>query len=113
MVIAVEDLVGDMQVEFKELSETFEQMPGGVALIEVPSGKLLFHNREAIPLLGRPESQPVLKFLRQRYCDQGATTWAGVRRMVPAREPALTSAAHPPLYSVGRRILRNPLYARI
>jgi diguanylate cyclase (GGDEF)-like protein/PAS domain S-box-containing protein len=54
MVIAVEDTVGDMQVKFKELSEILEQMPVGVTLVEVPSGKLLFHNREAVRLLGRP-----------------------------------------------------------
>lgn len=31
-----------------------EQMPVGVAIAEAPSGKLLFHNREAVRLLGHP-----------------------------------------------------------
>jgi diguanylate cyclase (GGDEF)-like protein/PAS domain S-box-containing protein len=45
---------GQPQVRFDELAEILEQMPVGVAIAEVPSGKLLFHNREAVRLLRHP-----------------------------------------------------------
>jgi diguanylate cyclase (GGDEF)-like protein/PAS domain S-box-containing protein len=46
--------VDEPQIRFKELEEILEQMPVGVAIAEVPSGKLLFHNREAVRLLRHP-----------------------------------------------------------
>jgi diguanylate cyclase (GGDEF)-like protein/PAS domain S-box-containing protein len=46
--------VDEAQVRFNELAEILEQMPVGVAIAEVPSGKLLFHNREAVRLLRHP-----------------------------------------------------------
>jgi diguanylate cyclase (GGDEF)-like protein/PAS domain S-box-containing protein len=46
--------VDETEVRFKALAEILEQMPVGVAIAEVPSGKLLFHNREAVQLLGHP-----------------------------------------------------------
>jgi diguanylate cyclase (GGDEF)-like protein/PAS domain S-box-containing protein len=50
----LQDPLGDAQVKFEELSEILEQMPVGVTIAEVPSGKLLFHNHEAVRLLGHP-----------------------------------------------------------
>ena len=67
----LEDMLGDMQVKFKELAEILEQMPVGVAIAEVPSGKLLFHNREAVRLLGHP-MRPVDDLAG--YASYGATT---------------------------------------
>ncbi len=52
--IMPEDTIGEIQLKFKELTEILEQMPAGVAIAEVPSGKLLFHNHEAERLLGHP-----------------------------------------------------------
>jgi diguanylate cyclase (GGDEF)-like protein/PAS domain S-box-containing protein len=52
--IMPEDTVGEIQLKFSELTGILEQMPAGVAIAEVPSGKLLFHNREAVLLLGHP-----------------------------------------------------------
>jgi len=36
------------------LQAIFQQMPAGVAIAEAPSGRLLFHNEEAMRLLGHP-----------------------------------------------------------
>ncbi len=36
------------------LQQLLEQLPVGVAIAEVPSGRLLFHNEEAVRLLGHP-----------------------------------------------------------
>jgi diguanylate cyclase (GGDEF)-like protein/PAS domain S-box-containing protein len=58
------------QVRFKELEEILEQMPVGVAIAEVPSGKLLFHNREAVRLLRHP-MHPASDFTG--YTRYGAT----------------------------------------
>jgi diguanylate cyclase (GGDEF)-like protein/PAS domain S-box-containing protein len=46
--------VDQLQVLVDELAEILEQMPVGVAIAESPSGKLLFHNREAVRLLRHP-----------------------------------------------------------
>lgn len=50
--IMPQDSIGEIHLKFKELTEILEQMPAGVAIADVPSGKLLFHNREAEQLLG-------------------------------------------------------------
>ncbi|MEN3364305.1 MAG: hypothetical protein V7606_1579, partial [Burkholderiales bacterium] len=49
--------VDEVQVRFEELVEILEQMPIGVAIAEIPSGRLLFHNREAVRLLRHPMHQ--------------------------------------------------------
>jgi diguanylate cyclase (GGDEF)-like protein/PAS domain S-box-containing protein len=46
--------VDEPQIRFRDLQEILEQMPVGVAIADVPSGKLLFHNREAVRLLRHP-----------------------------------------------------------
>jgi diguanylate cyclase (GGDEF)-like protein/PAS domain S-box-containing protein len=48
------DPIGDISIRFRELADVLEQMPVGVAIAEAPSGKLLFHNAEALVLLRHP-----------------------------------------------------------
>ena len=45
-------LLGEIEAERNRLSQILEQMPIGVAIAEAPSGRLLFHNREAESLWG-------------------------------------------------------------
>lgn len=49
--LAIEDR---MRAEHALLQQLLEQLPVGVAIAEVPSGRLLFHNQEAVRLLGHP-----------------------------------------------------------
>ncbi len=49
-----EQLLHQLEIERSFLEQTLQQMPSGVAIAEVPSGKLLFHNDEAIQLLRHP-----------------------------------------------------------
>ncbi|MEP1078930.1 PAS domain S-box protein [Leptolyngbya sp. PL-A3] len=46
-----EQLMHQLELEHSFLEQTLQQMPSGVAIAEAPSGKLLFHNDEAIRLL--------------------------------------------------------------
>ncbi|HWH08055.1 MAG TPA: PAS domain S-box protein [Candidatus Thermoplasmatota archaeon] len=43
-----------LEAERVRLQAVLEQMPSGVAIAEAPSGKLLFHNQEAVAILGHP-----------------------------------------------------------
>lgn len=54
------------EAEHARLEGVLEQLPIGVAIAEVPSGKLLFHNAEAIRLLRHPllESPDVASYAR-------------------------------------------------
>lgn len=49
-----EKLLRQLEMEHSFLEQTLQQMPSGVAIAEAPSGKLLFHNDEAIQLLRHP-----------------------------------------------------------
>lgn len=49
-----EQLLRQLEIERSFLGQTLQQMPSGVAIAEVPSGQLLFHNDEAIRLLRHP-----------------------------------------------------------
>jgi PAS domain S-box-containing protein len=49
-----EQLLGQLELERRFLEQILQQMPSGVAIAEVPTGKLLFHNDEAIRLLRHP-----------------------------------------------------------
>lgn len=46
--------VAALERERFRLQAVLEQMPSGVAIAEAPSGRLLFHNEEAVTLLGHP-----------------------------------------------------------
>jgi len=50
----VETLVQQLEVERSRLEQILQQMSIGVAIAEAPSGKLLFHNEEAVRLLRHP-----------------------------------------------------------
>lgn len=50
----VEELVQQLEAERSRLEQILQQMPVGVAIAEAPSGKLLFHNEEAVRLLRHP-----------------------------------------------------------
>lgn len=49
-----EQLLRQLEMERSFLEQTLQQMPSGVAIAEVPSGKLLFYNDEAIRLIRHP-----------------------------------------------------------
>lgn len=49
-----EQLLRQLEIERSFLEQILQQMPSGIAIAEVPSGKLLFHNDEAIRLLRHP-----------------------------------------------------------
>ncbi|MGG6296024.1 PAS domain S-box protein [Leptolyngbya sp. AN02str] len=64
-----EHLLQKLDAERHRLEQVLQQMPVGVAIAESPSGKLLFHNDEAIRLLGHP----LLKTeTYQSYSEYGA-----------------------------------------
>lgn len=48
------DPLFEVPVRFQELADVLEQMPVGVAIAEAPSGKLLFHNAQALAMLRHP-----------------------------------------------------------
>lgn len=50
----VEMLLQQLEAERSRLEQILQQMPVGVAIAEAPSGKLLFHNEEAVRLLRHP-----------------------------------------------------------
>ncbi|MBD2463455.1 PAS domain S-box protein [Oscillatoria sp. FACHB-1407] len=50
----MEVLLQQLEAERHQLEQILQQMPVGVAIAEAPSGKLLFHNEEAIRLLRQP-----------------------------------------------------------
>lgn len=50
----VEELLQQLEAERSRLEQILQQMPVGVAIAEVPSGKMLFHNHEATALLRHP-----------------------------------------------------------
>ncbi|QIR35292.1 PAS domain S-box protein [Tolypothrix sp. PCC 7910] len=47
-------LLQQLEAERSRLEQVLQQMPVGVAIAEAPSGKLLFHNQEAIRVLQHP-----------------------------------------------------------
>jgi PAS domain S-box-containing protein len=49
-----ERLLGEIETERDLLRQILEQMPIGVSIAEAPSGRLIFHNLEAIRLLRHP-----------------------------------------------------------
>jgi len=49
-----EQLLRLLEMERRFLEQILQQLPAGVAIADVPSGKLLFHNDEAIRLLRHP-----------------------------------------------------------
>ncbi|MGH9769733.1 MAG: PAS domain S-box protein, partial [Blastocatellia bacterium] len=49
-----ERLLGEIEAERDQLRQILEQMPIGVSIAEAPSGRPLFHNREAERLIGHP-----------------------------------------------------------
>lgn len=50
----MEVLLQQLEAERHQLEQILQQMPVGVAIAEAPSGKLLFHNEEAVRLLRHP-----------------------------------------------------------
>ncbi|MGH9767648.1 MAG: PAS domain S-box protein, partial [Blastocatellia bacterium] len=49
-----ERLLGEIEAERNRLRQILEQMPIGVGIVEAPSGRLIFHNREAERLKRHP-----------------------------------------------------------
>ncbi|MBD2463119.1 response regulator [Oscillatoria sp. FACHB-1407] len=49
-----EQLLRQLEIERRFLEQTLQQLPSGVAIAEAPTGRLLFHNDEAIRLLRHP-----------------------------------------------------------
>ncbi|MBD2500927.1 sensor domain-containing protein [Anabaena azotica] len=45
-------LIQQLETEHSRLEQVLQQMPVGVAIAEAPSGKLVFHNQEAVRVLG-------------------------------------------------------------
>lgn len=52
--VECEELLLQLKSERSYLHTVLQQMPSGVAIASAPEGKLLFHNAEAIQLLGHP-----------------------------------------------------------
>lgn len=59
-----ERLLADLDTQRRWLQAVLDQMPSGLVIAEVPSGRLLVHNRAAVRLLGHPvrESEPFSEY---------------------------------------------------
>jgi len=51
---ALEESRRQRELERARLEAVLQQMPAGVAIAEAPSGRMVFHNEEAVRLLGHP-----------------------------------------------------------
>ncbi|MBD1911339.1 MULTISPECIES: PAS domain S-box protein [unclassified Leptolyngbya] len=91
----VENLLQQLESERHRLEQVLQQMPVGVSIAEAPSGKLLFHNEEAIRLLHHP--------LLPSDTDQESIQYGGVH---PNGQPY-----QPEEYPIARALLGNAVKA--
>lgn len=104
-----ENLLRRVEAEKQRLERLAECVPSGIVLAEAPSGKVLFSNRRAAELLGRPVRpiQSVADYERSRFYSTGGRVLAAeeypLARAVATGETILDEEYHYERPDGGRR----------